>query len=230
MIVGIHQPEHLPWLGFWDKLYKSDLFILLDNTQFRKNYFQNRNRIRTPNGWRWITVPVFTKDKATQLINEVEINNVSDVKWQKKHWKTIEQNYIKAPYFNEYKDMFHKFYLKKWDKLADLNINLIYTIKEILKIKTKIIIGSSLEVQGQRSDLLLDICKKVGATTYLSGKFGKDYLDISKFREENIDVVFQEFNHPVYKQVFMPFIPEMSIIDLIFNEGERGLKILLQGE
>jgi hypothetical protein len=226
MIVGIHQPEHLPWLGFWDKLYKSDLFVLLDNTQFRKNYFQNRNRIRTANGWIWITVPVFTKDKATQQINEVEINNVTDVRWQKKHWKTIEQNYIKAPYFNKYKDIFHKFYLKKWDKLADLNINFIYEIKKLLGIKTEIIIGSSLDVKGERSDLLLDICKKVGATTYLSGKFGKDYLDISKFKGENIEIVFQEFNHPVYSQVFMPFIPEMSIIDLIFNEGEKSLTII----
>jgi len=229
MIVGIHQPEHLPWLGFWNKLYKSDLFVLLDNTQFRKNYFQNRNRIRTANGWTWITVPVFTKGKSTQQIKEVEINNVTDITWQKKHWKTIEQNYIRAPYFNEYKDIFSKFYLKKWTKLADLNIKFIYTIKEILGIKTEIVLGSSLDVKGERSDLLLDICKKVGATTYLSGRFGKDYLEESKFRIENIKVVYQEFNHPVYNQVFKPFIPEMSIIDLIFNEGDKSV-IILQGE
>ncbi|MEW6096799.1 MAG: WbqC family protein [bacterium] len=230
MIVGIHQPEHLPWLGFWNKLYKSDLFVLLDNTQFRKNYFQNRNRIRTANGWTWITVPVLTKDKTTQQINEVKINNVTDIKWQKKHWKTIEQNYLKSPYFNEYREIFYKFYLNKWTKLADLNINFIYTIKEILGIKTEIVVGSSLEdVRGERSDLLLDICKKVGATTYLSGRFGKDYLEVSKFRKENINVVFQEFNHPVYSQVFKPFIPEMSIIDLIFNEGDKSVAIL-QGE
>jgi len=229
MIVGIHQPEHLPWLGFWNKLYKSDLFVLLDNTQFRKNYFQNRNRIRTANGWTWLTVPILSKDRTTQQINEVEINNLTDVKWQKKHWKTIEQNYGKAPYFNEYKDIFSKFYLKKWTKLADININFIYTIKEILSIKTEIVIGSSLSVVGERSDLLLDICKKVGATTYLSGRFGKDYLEVSKFSQENIKVIFQEFNHPVYNQVFNPFIPEMSIIDVIFNEGEKSLT-LVKGE
>lgn len=229
MIVAIHQPEHLPWLGFWNKLYKSELFVLLDNTQFRKNYFQNRNRIRTSNGWIWLTVPILTKNRTIQQINEVEINNVTDVKWQKKHWKTIEQNYSKAPYFKKYKDIFSKFYLKEWTKLADLNINFIYTIKEILGIKTEMVRGSSLEVSGQRSDLVLDICKKVGATTYLSGKFGKDYLDISKFNQEKIKVVFQEFNHPVYNQVFKPFIPEMSIIDVIFNEGERSL-IFVKGE
>ncbi|MEW6619616.1 MAG: WbqC family protein [bacterium] len=226
MIVGIHQPEHLPWLGFWDKVEKSDLFVLLDNTQFRKNYFQNRNRIRTANEWTWLTVPIITKDKATQLINEVEINNLTDVTWQKKHWKTIEQNYTKAPCFKEYKNIFEKFYLKKWSKLADFNINIIYAIKEILGIKTEIRIGSSLDVKGTRSDLLLDICKKVGATTYLSGKFGKDYLDTEIFKKENIEVVFQEFTHPAYNQVFKPFIPEMSVIDLIFNEGEKSLSII----
>lgn len=229
MIVAIHQPEHLPWLGFWNKLYKSELFVLLDNTQFRKNYFQNRNKIRTANGWTWLTVPILSKDKTTQQINEVEINNVTDIRWQKKHWKTIEQNYSKAPYFNEYKDIFYKFYLNGWTKLADLNINFISTIKEILGIKTEIMRGTSLDVNGEKSDLLLDICKKVGATTYLSGKFGKDYLDVSKFNQEKIKVIFQEFNHPVYNQVFKPFIPEMSIIDVIFNEGEKSLT-LVKGE
>lgn len=229
MKIAIHQPEYLPWLGFWNKISKCEMFVLLDNTQFRKNYFQNRNRIRTANEWTWLTVPVFTKDKATQQINEVEINNVTDVNWQKKHWKTIEQNYQKTPYFNEYKDIFQRFYLKKWTKLADLNISVIYAIKEILGIKTEIVIGSSLNVSGERSDLLLDICKKVGATTYLSGRFGKEYLEESKFKKENIEVIFQEFNHPVYKQVFKPFIPEMSIIDVIFNEGNKSLTIL-QGE
>ncbi|MDI6736711.1 MAG: WbqC family protein [bacterium] len=229
MKIAIHQPEHLPWLGFWDKIYKCDIFVLLDNTQFRKNYFQNRNRIRTVNGWTWLTVPVFTKDKSVQLINEVEINNVTDVKWQKKHWKTIEQNYQKTPYFNKYKDIFSEFYVKNWTKLVNLNISIIYAIKEILGIKTEVVIGSSLDVTGERSDLLLDICKKLGATTYLSGRFGKDYLEIEKFKKENIKVVFQEFNHPVYNQVVKPFIPEMSIIDLIFNEGTKSLTIL-QGD
>lgn len=224
MIISIHQPEHLPWLGFFNKLASSDIFILLDNVPFRKNYFQNRNRIRTKEGWIWLTVPILTKDKFGQKINEVMIDN--SLNWQRKHLLSIEQNYGRALYFDEYKDFFLQLYNRDWQRLVELNTELIRCLSSSLGIKTRIIEASSLNISGSSTDLLLAICKEVGAKIYISGRFGRDYLDESKFAQEGIKIVYQEFHHPEYKQVFETFIPDMSALDLLFNYGKNGGKML----
>jgi len=230
MLVGIHQPEHLPWLGFFHKIYLSDVFVLLDNVQYRKNYFQNRNRIRTSDGFCWVTVPVLAKNRSSQKIDEVEINqNIKN--WQRDIWRTIKQNYTKALSFTRYGPFLEEVYCNnQWSRLVDLNICLIKKLVEWLGIKTKLLIASQLNVEGKSSHLLLDICQKVGATEYLSGKFGRDYLDESKFQAVNIEVIYQDFTHPVYKQVYEPFMPAMSVIDLLMNHGEKSLNILTETE
>lgn len=225
MIITIHQPEHLPWLGFIHKTSMADVMVLLDNVQFRKNYYQHRNKIRISSGFSWITIPI-QKHPLNILINEIKIDNTH--KWQKNCWKTLYFNYKKAPYFSRYSRFFEEIYSRSWQFLAELNIKIIKKLLEFFDITTKLIIASELNgVSGKRDDLLLAICKKLGAEKYLSGISGKDYLDIKKFEQAGIKVTFQEFYHPIYRQCYQPFMPCMSSIDLLFNYGEKSKEILL---
>ena len=215
MIVGIHQPQYLPWIGYFDKVNKSDVFVILDDVQFEKNEWQNRNKIRNKLEWQWLTVP--TKYKFPELINEVKIDNSTG--WKDKHYKGLEMNYSRAKYFEEYKYIFEDIYNKDWEYLSDINICLIEAINKILDIKTKLIKSSDIKVDGHSTDKLINICKTVGADTYLSGVGGKDYLEIEKFEENGIKIIFQEFEHPIYQQCFNNFHSHMSIVDLLFTQG-----------
>ena len=220
----IHQPEHIPWLGFFDKVSQADTVVLLDNVPFRKNYFQNRNKIRTQPGWTWLTVPVLAKGMSSQLIQEVQINNAVD--WQSKHWKSVTQSYSKAPFFPKYSNFLKQIYDRQWTYLVDLNEEIIGHIIHQLGIKVKTIKASILGVTGRGTDLLLQICQKLNTGIYLSGISGKDYLEESKFTGQGIKVIYQEFYHPIYRQMYEPFLPGISTIDLLFNQGDKSLDIL----
>jgi hypothetical protein len=207
----------------------SDIFVLLDNVPYSKNDFQNRNKIRTKGskeGWCWLTVPTLTKGKFGQKINQVEINN-ADISWQKKCWKSINYNYTQAMYFEVYRALFHDLYCeKRWGKLVDLNVYIIKMLVQQLGMDAELILASELGVSGSGSGLLLDICRQLSADVYVSGRMGKDYLDESIFQRHGIRVDYQSFQHPEYVQVYEPFIPKMSAIDLLFNCGERSKEIL----
>lgn len=228
-VVSIHQPEHMPWLGFFDKMSQSNTFVLLDTVQYRKNYFQNRNQIRVnynAEGWAWLTVPT-AKGPFTQLVKDVQISN--DKNWRKEHWRLLQLWYGKAPYFHKYKDAFQAVYAKEWTSLSNFNIELIFLIKRLLGIDTELMVASELgmgEPGKGGTEVNFNICARLGATAYLSGKFGKDYLDECPFKEKGIAVKYQDFHHPVYHQMFDPFVPNMSSIDLLFNEGDTALKIM----
>jgi len=217
MIVTIHQCEHLVWLGLLDKISKADVFILADNFQFKKNYYENRNKIRTKDGWQWLTVPV-EKDNH-KPINEVKI--INDIKWQLKYLNTIKQNYQKSEKFNFYYLDIENIILGNWSSIGHLNERLLKLFLNWFNIKTSIIRSSELNLQhlNEGTITLLEICQKVGADTYLSGPSGKDYLDLSLFEKNNIKVIFHEFTHPIYKQQYEPFIPGMSALDYLFNCG-----------
>jgi hypothetical protein len=229
MKVAIHQPEHLPWLGFFHKMSMSDIFVLLDNVPYSKNDFQNRNRIRTrgtEEGWCWLTVPALTKGKFGQKINQVEINNVSA--WKKKCWKSIIYNYSQSKYFQYYQSFFHDLYhAKNWSKLVDLNVSIIKQLVQFLDMDAELVLSSGLGVSGNGTELLIRICQQLSADMYISGKFGKDYLDEAKFRQQGIHVVYQDCQHPKYPQVYEPFIPNMSVIDLLFNCGDKSKDIIV---
>ncbi len=214
-IVAIHQPNYLPWLGFFKKIKDSDIFVFLDDVQYSKNGWHNRNKIRVREGSMWLTVP--TKLKFGMKLNEVKIDN--SLKWIEKHKKTIEINYSKAAFFYLYWKELEDIYDTKFDLLIDLNIKIINFILKNLHINTKIIFSSELKISSSSSDRILDICKKLNCDTYLSGIFGTEYLNIKDFEKNNIIVNFQNFQHPVYKQVYEPFLPNMASIDLLFNEG-----------
>lgn len=224
--VGIHQPEALPWLGFMDKLGSCDIFVLLDNVQFEKNYFQNRNRIRapTPDGWSWLTIPIMTKGRFAQHIGDVETNNSFD--WRRKHLAALKQNYSSAPCFKSYLPILQDIYEKSWHRLIDFNVEIIRWLANAFEINTTIVYSSQLGVQGKSSALLLGICKKLGATIYLSGVSGRDYLEHDLFEAAGIEVRFQEFYHPIYRQCYEPFVPCMSSVDLLFNYGSESQRVL----
>lgn len=223
MKVCIHQPQYLPYCGFFHKLSLSDTFVLLDDVQFIDRGFIHRNKIKVPEGGDWITIPLIYNKR--DLINKIKINN--NLSWSEKHLKAIKRNYGKARYFQKYFSSLESIYNKKWNLLVDFDKELIlYIIKE-LGIKIRIIKSSSLNVEGVGTDRLINICKVIGADTYISGPGGKKYMDEKKFEKEKIKLIYQNFQHPVYEQRFdKKFIPNLSIIDLLFNYGDKSLEII----
>ena len=224
MIISIHQPQYLPWDNFFKKIKKSDCFIFLDNVEFQKNGLQNRNQIKTSNGPIWLTVPI--KQKLGQKISDVEIDNSKD--WKKKHWKTISENYNKSKHFDNFKGNFQNIFLSNWNNLSELNIKIILEILMILNIKTKIYKASDLKVKGKSTELLVNLCKKINSKTYMSGEGGKNYLEVEKFKEAGIQVIFEKnINQKPYKQNHdnVGFVQNLSIIDNLFNNGKEALEI-----
>jgi len=217
MKIAIHQPEYLPYLGFFDRISKADVFIILDTVQYQKNAFINRNKIKTPKGWQWITVPIKNRE-ALKSINETEIENKTD--WKQTHWKSLLYNYKRAPNFRKYADFFEDAYKKEWNLISDLNIYFIKNIMEMLGMKKEIKIASSMNLAGSRDDLLIYICNSMGADAYLSGPGGKEYMDLEKYGKENIKVEFHEFTPPIYNQQFGEFIPNLSTVDFLFNNAK----------
>jgi len=223
MRVCIHQPQFIPYLGFFNKVAQCDTYVILDDVKGTKGDFTNRNRIKDPSGQIWLTIPV--KSKNT-LIKDMKIS-MTDYPWAKKHLKSIYFNYIKAPYFDSFFSDIEKICNeKKWEKIIDIDIEFIRWCFKILKIDVKMIISSDLDVKSSKSQKLVDICKKVGADSYLSGVGGKNYLDSNLFNKEGIKVEFQDFKHPIYPQLFGEFIPNLSIIDMILNCGDRSRNFL----
>jgi hypothetical protein len=225
MIVTIHQPQYLPWLGYFDKMDQADVFVLLDNVQFKKNEWQNRNRIKTAQGWQWITVP--TLYRFPSLIRDVQIN--VDVPWAHKHRQALFTHYCRAPYFQQHSNFFTATYTQRWQNLADLNVHVIRYLTTALGINTPLVLASALPTSEEPTERLITICKALGATAYLSGKDGGKYLQAARFAEEGIDLLFQDFNHPVYAQLYGEFLPQLSAIDLLLNCGSASLSILRQG-
>lgn len=224
--VTIHQPEFLPWLGFWDKARASDVLVLLDNVPFRKNYFQNRNKARTaaPEGWTWLTVPVLLGGNSGQAIAEVAVNPVGD--WRRKILGTVEQNYRKAPCFDAVFPEFKALLESPWPRVADLNCALIGWMAPYFGVGARQVRASSLAAEGTSSALILSLCRATGAGRYLSGISGRDYLDLPSFEAAGIPVDFQEFRHPVYPQLREPFMPCMSGLELMLLKGRGAAETL----
>jgi len=231
MILSAHQPQYLPWLGYFDKIDKSDCFVFLDTVQYKKREFQNRNKIRTKKDFIWLTVPVKTKGASFQKLSDVQIDN--EVNWQKEHINSLQTWYSSAPHFNDYFPFFKSVYARKWEKLIDLNIHIIEFILETLGIRTKIYLESEIKTQLTSTLRLVEICNKLDADIYLSGIGGKNYLDELKFSENSIDLQYQSFTHPIYPQRFTSgeneFSSYMSIVDLMFNAGPNSINILRKG-
>lgn len=225
MIISVHQPQYLPWLGYFEKIAKSDNFVFLDNVQYKEREFQNRNKIRTKDGSSWLTVPVISKGEGRQNIRDVKIDN--ELAWQRKHLASLRSSYGRAAFFNDYYPFFEEVLGKQWTYLKDLNIEIIRFILKELSIDTPISFESDLKITTMSTQRIIDICQKLKADTYFSGSGGRAYLDQGLFAQEKIKLIYQEFLHPQYKQCYEPFAPFMSVIDLLFNHGMGSRKILL---
>ena len=227
MILSAHQPVYLPWLGYFHKIALTDKFNFFDNVQYVPKDWISRNQIKTVNGPVMLTVPVLTKGHREKVIADMEINN--SLPWRRKHWSSIILNYNKAPFFKKYCDYFEDVYKRDWNLLADLNFNMLTWFLDTLGIKVGISKASECDFHGVKSDLVLDMCLKMNADSYIFGSLGKDYADIKKFKDRGVTPVFQSYTHPSYRQLHGDFIPNMSVIDLLFNEGPRSLEILMSG-
>lgn len=226
MVVTIHQPEHLPWLGFFDKIRQADLLVILDHVQYRRRYFQNRNRLRSSTGTVWVTAPVKVKGRYEQPIRDVQIDTEGDPRWRQRCWGSLTHCYGGAPYFDASASFFEGLYGKDWRWLVDLNEAIIDYLLSAFHIHIRRVTSSTLGVSGAKGELIYNICRAVGADTYLSGISGRTYLDMKRFEDAGIEVRFHEFHHPVYPQRYEPFIPCLSAVDLLFNHGPRSLDVL----
>lgn len=228
MILTLHQPQYLPWLGYFDKVRSADLFVVLDKPQFEKNDWQNRNRVKGPQGPVWLTVPVLSKGRSQQPIGEVEINPREA--WARKHWATLELNYRKAPYWAAYAPRLKPYFERPWVRLAELNMALFQELAGALGVTTPTQMESSLGSEGLSTERLIDLCRRTGADSYLAGGGGAAYMDVERFKEAGIRVLTQHYEHPQYLQQHpkLGFVPYMSAVDLLFNEGPASAG-LMQG-
>lgn len=228
--VVIHQPDFLPYLGFFDRLLKSNLYVILDNVQFvsgTSKSWQNRDKIKTPDGEKWITVGVQKAPHRTN-INNILLSKSSD--WRKRNLNLIKESYSKSLFFEEIFPFIQSLYEYECEKLVDFNLKSIYMLMELFDIHIETILASSLDVEGKSNQLLVNILKKVQANTYLSGIGARSYYESGPFEKANIKVVWQNFSHPVYPQLYGEFMPYLSSIDLLFNCGIENSRKIMRGD
>lgn len=226
--VAIMQPTYLPWTGYFELMDSCDVFVFLDCVQFDKRSWQQRNRIKTVSGELYLTVPVFTKNRREQKILEVEIDGSREFSLQ--HLRSIQSAYGKAPFYRQYIRGLKELLERKHTHLAELNIDLIHWIARMLGIETRTLRSSTLPARGARVERLISICEFVGADHYLSPEGARAYIEENNpFETRGIRLSYQKYRHPAYRQLHGDFIPHMSTLDLLFNEGERGLDIVRSG-
>lgn len=216
--IAVTQSNYIPWKGYFDMINKVDVFVIYDDVQYTKREWRNRNRIITKDGLLWLTIPVQVKNRFGQLINETM---VSDEKWKIKHWKTIKANYSKAKWFDRYAPIFEDLFKSRLsNNLSEINKIFLSAVCDIMGIETKFLDSSELNLIGDKTERLVNVCIMLDADVYLSGPAARSYLDETKFEEHNIKVEWMYYdNYPEYTQLFPPFEHSVSIVDLIFNEG-----------
>ena len=222
--IAILQSNYIPWKGYFDLINMVDEFIFYDEVQYTKNDWRNRNKIKTPQGIQWLTIPV----RQESLEQKIKDTKISDKKWNIKHWRTISQNYSKAKYFKDYKGIFEELYLTCDEEyLSEINYKFITTINQILGIKTKLRWSSEFELVDGQTEKLLGICKDCNADIYLSGPAAKDYFNEELAKQENIKVEWMDYSgYKEYEQLNPPFEHGVTILDLIFNEGDRAKEFM----
>jgi hypothetical protein len=224
-IITIHQPNYLPWIGLFSKVSHADCFLIGDTYLLGGQSMLNRNKIRTINGWKYLTVPIGHKYEGT-MIHDIPLPEKKD--WQQNHWNAIYNNYLKAVFFEFHKGFFKETYQKDYRYLHQINENIIYYLLNCFNIKVEIIRASDLGINPnlEKTDLMIALLKAAGASTYLSGPSGRNYLETEKFARKNIELKFFNFQHPVYKQNYPNFESNMSAIDLLFNVGPEASELV----
>jgi hypothetical protein len=219
------QPGYLPWLGFFDQMQRSSVFIYYDDVQFDKHGWRNRNRVKAPGGGpHWLTVPVLHSGRNQPAIREVEIDNRNP--WARKHVGTLKQFYRAAPHLHRYLPALEEMLERRWILLVDLDVAVTKLICGWLGLERRTLRASELGIAGRQSERLLALCQHVGVQRYLSGSAARDYLDTELFSRAGIEIEWQDYVHPVYPQLHGDFVPYLSIVDLLFNCGEESSAIL----
>lgn len=223
--LAIIQSNYIPWKGYFDLINLVDECILFDDMKYTKRDWRNRNKIKTVSGPKWLTIPVQVKGKYFQRIKDTEISNTN---WNRKHWETIVHNYSRARYFSEYRAIFEKLYLECKEKLlSSINYRFLTHICSILEITTKITWSMNYRLKEGKTERLIDLCKQAEARTYISGPAARNYIDEEMFEREGIQLRYMDYSdYPEYNQIFPPFEHQVSIIDLIFNEGPHASKFM----
>jgi hypothetical protein len=225
--VAIVQSNYIPWIGYFDLISSVDEFVLLDDVQFTKRDWRNRNLIKSQTGPKWLTIPVATKGRFNQLVNETLVQGQE---WREQHWATLVHAYGKSAFFNEISDLLGPLYKDgRSEFLSAINREFIVEISDFLNLNTTITTSSQYPLTNEPTERLVSICRAAGATTYVSGPAAKSYLDVSVFRRENIDVEW--FEYPTYRQypqMWGGFESNMSIVDMLFNLGEASLEQVLE--
>lgn len=219
-----HQPAYLPYLGLFFKMTLCDKFMFVDHVQFEKKGFQNRNYVRGKTGRILLTVPVLTKGRYYQRTDDVIIDDA--IPWARKHWRTISLNYHSAPFFDDHRDFFEGVYAKQWRRLVDLNVTITLYLMKCFGIEKEILYSSQHDIAGDKTAMLIDMCRKSGADTYVSGWGGKSYVDVAEFQRLGLGHRFVQLSHPIYPQQGEPFIPNLSAIDLLLNCGPESRRVL----
>lgn len=222
---AILQSDYIPWKGYFDIINMVDVFVIYDDVQYTRRDWRNRNIIKTPSGLNWLTIPVEVKGKYFQKINEVK---ASDREWYFNHWQTIKTNYSKSSYFKQYcPDIESIYYSSPKENLSEINVHFLKSIMKILNIQTEIKLVVDLEISGEKTDRLVEICKKLGANIYLSGPAAQNYLRMDAFDRSNISVEWMDYRgYPEYTQLFPPFEHGVTILDLIFNTGPNATRFM----
>lgn len=225
MRIAIHQPEHLPWLGYFHRMLNVDTFVILDTVQYEKENFQNRNKILCPNkDWTWVGVPINLSGFMHSTIRDMKIND-TQANWKEKYWNKVSEAYRKHSYFDKIGPELKEIIFSNQSHLLQLNMDIIHLFRQYLEIQTPIMYASSLNVTGRKTELLLSICKKLNASSYVSGMAGKTYLDINLFNEAGIEVSFHSFTYPDYPS--LKKVPYLSTLDLLMNCGNTAKQYLL---
>lgn len=225
--IGIMQPTYFPWLGYFEMIQATDVFVLLDDVQFNRKSWQQRNCIKGPSGRSWLTVPVFKKNNRYQKINKVRINRQQN--WVRKHLKTLETFYSKSAYFDRYIEEVRGLFQNNWEFLADLNVASILFLMEQFGITTPLRISSVMEIEKTGNEKVLEICRNLEANELYDAAGAVKFIDADLFQKASTHVLFQDYHHPEYQQLHGPFIPYLSALDLLFNEGSRSLEIICSG-
>lgn len=227
MQIAILQPSYLPWLGYFDQMARADVFVYLDDVQYTRRDWRNRNRIRTANGWMWLTVPVLSRGRFEQSIKDTRIDP-SPV-WKSKHLAALRHNYARAPFFDHYFNELSAVYGREHAFLAELCYDLNDYLLRALGIEVELRRASEIRVEGKKAERILSLCQAMGADQYLTGDLARDYLDAGAFERAGIELAYQNYVHPEYRQQYSGFVSHLSVLDLLFNVGPRSLEILSSG-
>lgn len=220
MIISAHQPAYNPWLGYFHKLLISDIFVIMDDVQFEKNSFTNRNKIYCKPDGTMLTIPCNMKNHTEKSVKEMEIAN--DI-WKIKHLKSIEQTYSKTPNFNNVFPIIEKTLTLNSNFLVDFTNQLLLDIINYIGIDTKIVFASALNIASKKLDYVIELTKKLDGDVFVFGKLGKDYADVNYLLENSITPIFQDYKHPIYRQKGTEFIPYLGILDLLFYEKKENI-------